>query len=75
MGEKVAQRQLLLKELREVNAPEKRSEVSHALNAINRSIRELIDTSSITPTLIEDAIDDVRLARWACREFPFFFFQ
>ena len=75
LGEKVAQRQLLLKELREVNAPEKRSEVSHALNAINRSIRELIDTSSITPTLIEDAIDDVRLARWACREFPFFFFQ
>jgi hypothetical protein len=75
LREKGEGRHRLLHELREAPTSEDRSKVSHALNDVNRAIREFIDTSSIAQVLTEAAIDDARFARWACREFPFFFFQ
>lgn len=71
----VEQRRELLKQLQSTTTSDERSKVSHALNDINKSVRSLIDASSLAPQLAEGAIDDARLARWSYREFPFFFFQ
>lgn len=75
LRERVIRRAHLLAELRGASTPDARSRVAHSLNEVNRSIRELVDGSSLAQTLKEGEIDDVTLARWAYREYPFFFFQ
>lgn len=69
-----ARRQSLLEELRRASSTEERSLVAHAVNEVNRSIKTRIDHSSMKQVLVDGAIDDARLGRWACREYPFFFF-
>ena len=68
-------RRELLPRMRQVQSSEERSSVAHQLNEVNRLIKTAIDTSSLAPVLAEGAIDDARLKRWACREYPFFLFQ
>lgn len=75
LRERAERRGLLLVELREADTPDKRSRAAHALNEVNRSIRAFIDGSSVAEVLKEGDVDDARFARWAYREFPFFFFQ
>jgi hypothetical protein len=70
----VARRQSLLEELSRVRSNEERRPIAHALNDVNRSIKAQIDSSSIANILADGGIDDARLGRWACREYPFFFF-
>jgi hypothetical protein len=65
----------LLPRMQHVQSKEERSSVAHELNEVNRLIKTAIDTSSLAPLLAEGAIDDARLKRWACREYPFFLFQ
>ena len=71
----VARRQSLLEELPRARSNEDRSPIVHALNEVNRSIKARIDISSIANSLADGGIDDARLARWSCREYPFFFFH
>jgi hypothetical protein len=68
-------RQELLRELESAGGGEARSAVAHKLNALNREIKETIDTSAVAPILADAAIDEATFSRWACREFPFFFFE
>ena len=65
----------LLPRMHHVQSKEERSSVAHELNEVNRLIKIAIDTSSLAPLLCEGAIDDARLKRWSCREYPFFLFQ
>ena len=65
----------LLPRMQHVQSKEQRSSVAHELNEVNRLIKIAIDTSSLAPLLCEGAIDDARLKRWSCREYPFFLFQ
>lgn len=67
-------RRELLPRLRHAQSKEDRSVVAHELNEVNRLIKSGIDASSLAPTLAEGGIDDARLNRWACREYPFFLF-
>jgi hypothetical protein len=64
----------LLPRMQTVQSKEERSAIAHELNEVNRRIKAAIDTSSLAPLLAEGAIDDARLNRWACREYPFFLF-
>lgn len=64
----------LLPRMQGVQSKEDRSVVAHELNEVNRIIKAVIDGSSIAPLLAQGGIDDARLHRWACREYPFFFF-
>ncbi len=64
----------LLPRMQYVQSKEERSSVAHELNEVNRLIKNAIDTSSLAPLLSEGAIDDARLKRWACREYPFFLY-
>ena len=68
-------RQELLPRMRHVQSKEERSFVAHQLNEVNRLIKSGIDASSLAPLIAEGGIDDSRLNRWACREYPFFLFQ
>jgi hypothetical protein len=68
-------RKVLLEGLKLAQSPEQRSEVAHQLNALNRDIKSRIDGSAVAPLLADAAIEDSVLARWACREFPFFFIR
>lgn len=68
-------RQELLPRMRHVQSKEERSAVAHQLNEVNRLIKSGIDASSLAPLIAEGGIDDARLNRWACREYPFFLFQ
>jgi len=63
----------LLDEMKRAGDAETRSSVAHQLNALNREIKTRIDSSAVAPLLAEASIDDAALARWACREYPFFF--
>lgn len=67
-------RRTLLPLLQGVQSREERSVVAHELNEVNRRIKVAIDTSSIAPLLARGGIDDARLNRWSCREYPFFLF-
>ena len=69
----VERRRTLVEELQRVSSNAERSPVAHALNEVNREIKERIDTSSIGSILNDGGIDDARLGRWMCREYPFFF--
>jgi len=71
----IARRRELLPRMQGVQSKEERSVVAHELNEVNRLIKSTIDTSSIATVLAEGGIDDARLNRWACREYPFFLFQ
>ncbi len=68
----VSKRGALLEALRAATDPESRSKAAHQLNALNKEIKESIDKSAVAPILADAAIDDAALARWSCREFPFF---
>jgi hypothetical protein len=68
-------RRELLPRMQSVQSKEERSVVAHELNEVNRMIKTAIDTSSLAPLLSEGAIDDARLKRWACREYPFFLYS
>ncbi len=68
-------RRELLPRMQGVQSKEARSVVAHELNEVNRLIKTTIDTSSLAPLLSEGSIDDARLKRWACREYPFFLYQ
>ena len=69
----VERRRPLVEELQRASSNAERSPVAHALNEINREIKGRIDTSSIGSILNDGGIDDARLGRWMCREYPFFF--
>jgi hypothetical protein len=68
-------RRELLPRMQRVQSKEERSSVAHELNEVNRLIKSALDGSSLSPLLSEGAIDDARLNRWACREYPFFLFE
>ena len=68
-------RRALLPRMQGVQTKEERSAVAHELNEVNRLVKVAIDTSSIAPLLAKGGIDDARLNRWACREYPFFLFE
>jgi hypothetical protein len=69
----VERRRTLVEELQGASSNAERSPVAHALNEVNRAIKGQIDTSSIASILNDGGIDDARLGRWMCREYPFFF--
>lgn len=70
----VETRQQLLQQLGCAMDAAARSLVAHQLNALNRAIKEAIDTSALAPILADAAIDEATFSRWSYREFPFFFF-
>ena len=49
-----------------------RSRISHALNDLNRRIRQSVDSSSLAARLNEAHLPEAVLARWRYREYPFF---
>jgi hypothetical protein len=71
----IERRRELLPRMQAVQSKEERSVVAHELNEVNRLIKSTIDMSSIATVLAKGGIDDARLNRWACREYPFFLFQ
>jgi hypothetical protein len=68
------QRSKLVPRLQACKSKQERSSVAHELNELNRCVKSAIDGSSLAPMLAEGAIDDARLSRWSCREYPFFLF-
>lgn len=74
--EKLAgERHALLSRLKGAESAETRSAVAHELNDLNRRIKQVIDTSSLTKRLADASIPEVVVARWRFREYPFFLFQ
>jgi hypothetical protein len=71
----VKNRRELLEALKLTQSPEQKSQVAHQLNALNRDIKSRIEVSAVAPLLADAAIEDSVLARWECREFPFFFIK
>jgi len=70
----IERRRELIVEMSSVTGAEVRSRIAHDLNGLNRSLKGVVDSSSLAHTLAEGAIDEARLSRWSCREFPFFLF-
>jgi hypothetical protein len=69
-----SERQTLLSRLKDAESAETRSAVAHELNDLNKRIKQVIDSSSLTKRLAYAGIPEVVLARWRFREYPFFLF-
>lgn len=75
LRELIAPREDLLKSMHAASSPAERSAVAHRLNALNRSLRERIDSSSLRDRLALLDKDSSILAAWRSREYPFFLFH
>jgi hypothetical protein len=69
------ERAQLLSRLTAAESPEARSAAAHELNALNKRIKQTIDSSSLTEKLVDAQAPEVVLARWRYREYPFFMFS
>lgn len=69
-----SERQALLSRLKDAESPETRSAVVHELNDLNRRLKQVVDSSSLTQRVTDAAMPEVVLARWRFREYPFFMF-
>lgn len=70
----VASRKKLLERLGAVVSTAERSEVAHELNALNKAIRTVIESTSLYSTVTSSALSEATLARWRYRGFPDFLF-
>jgi hypothetical protein len=71
----VEERREALKNLQLASEASARSAAAHRLNAVNRAVKQILDTSSIQEKLrILDSEPEV-VAAWACREYPFFLYS
>jgi hypothetical protein len=75
LGEFIAERNKLRAELQQVSDPEQRSAVARRLNEANRQVRLIIEQGSLKSVIANAAANEVLLAKWGFREFPFFFYH
>jgi hypothetical protein len=70
----ITRRDELRLKLQGLDEGDQRSSVSRELNEANKVVRSIIEQGSLKQTIAGAAANEVLLARWSFREFPFFFF-
>ncbi len=75
LRERASLRPALLQKLQGASDPAAKSGVAHQLNAINREIKAILDSSLLTQRLQILDTPQATVSTWQCREFPFFFFD
>jgi hypothetical protein len=75
LGELIAERNKLRVELQQVSDQEQRGGIARKLNEANRQVRLIIEQGSLKSVIVNAAANEVLLAKWGFREFPFFFYH
>jgi hypothetical protein len=60
--------------MQNVQSDDERRPIALALNNANRQVRQVLETSSLRSLRERAASNEVELAKWKFREFPFFMF-
>jgi hypothetical protein len=68
-------RPALVQELQRASDAATKSATAHQLNAINRDIKSILDSSNLAQRLRILDTKQETIDTWQCREFPFFFFD
>jgi len=61
--------------LQKASSAEEKSRAAHALNALNKRVREAVETGSLRQHIENAPQNEAALARWSFREFPFFLYK
>jgi hypothetical protein len=61
--------------LQKASSAEEKSRAAHALNALNKQVREVVETGSLRQHIENAPQNEAALARWSFREFPFFLYK